>query len=386
MTSHRASSGGSSDRVGIVELSPGRRRDRARFVALPFVLGKDVAAWQPGLRMIAERIIHPTQNPYWAGRHARFFVAVRGGQVVGRVGVLAPGEIPQRPTAAVLMFPDFVDDRAVVAALIEAARGAARGFGADELVGPLNPNIHHDLGIQVSGFDRRNAVLMGYQPAYYAPHLEALGCVPLHEFQAWELYQHTFRREGRLARIAERIERRPALRIRGADLGRFDEELELLFHLYSDSFADHWGFTRPTRDEFRFLAGDLRALLRRNLVLIAEWNGRPVGFVLAIPDVHAILPKGSGRVTPSFLLRTISRWRRIELVRVMIAGVLPGHRAHGIHLPLFHRIACEVFAQGYRGGEISWVMNDNTAMRRALELLGATPTKTYRLYAMDLRP
>lgn len=377
-----------SERVDIVELSPERRRDRARFVALPFQLAKDEPAWQPGLRMIAERIIHPSQNPYWSRRRARFFVAVRAGddKVVGRVGVLAPGEIPQRPTAAVLMFPDFVDDRAVVEALLDAARRAARDFGADELVGPLNPSIHHDLGIQVSGFEQRNAILMGYQPRYYAPQLEALGCKTLHEFQAWWLSSDSFQREGRLASIAERMARRPALRIRSADIHRFDEELELLFHLYSESFADHWGFTGPTIDEFRFLAGDLRALLRRNLVLIAEWNERPVGFVLALPDLHAILPKGSGRLTPAFLLRTISRWRRMEYVRVMIAGVLPSHRAHGIHLPLFYRIACEVFAQGFRGGEISWVMNDNTAMRRALELLGATPTKSYRLYAMDLRP
>jgi hypothetical protein len=368
-----------------VEISPARRRDRHRFVELPFRLARSVPQWRPGLRKLARDLIDPERNPFWLGRTASFFTVVTKGRVVGRIGVLGPGEIPQRPAAATFLFPDFEDDPAVVRILIECACAAAKGVGARELVGPMNPNIHHDVGIQVEGFQHRNAVFMGYQPAYYARHLEALGFETLHDFQAWSLFRDDFVPGGRIGRLAERVLRAPALRIRFGDLDRFEDEAEVLFQLYARSFADHWGFRPPTREEFHFLARELRPLLRPRMVLVAEWEGEPVGFALAVPDLYSILPvRSAGRLTPGLVLHLLRHWRRVDVVRVMIAGVLPSHRAHGIHLPLFHRITREVFALGFQGGEISWVMRSNVAMVRALESLGASPTKTYRLFRKAL--
>ena len=64
--------------------------------------------------------------------------------------------------------------------------------------------------------------------------------------------------------------------------------------------------------------------------------------------------------------------------------MLPAYRRHGIHLPLFYRIARAIFDLGFRGGEISWVLAENRPMVRALPLLGARRTKTYRLYGKRL--
>lgn len=376
---------GSRAPLEIVELFPERRRERRLFAELPFRLAGDWEAWQPGLRRLHEDLIHPGCNPFWQRRRGSFFVALRAGRVVGRLALVDPGSLPERPHDAIVAFPDFVDDGAVVAALLEVVEARARERGAQGLVGPLNPNIHHDVGIQVSGHARRNSVLMGYQPPYYQAHFEALGFERLADFEAWALWREAFLAQDRLPRLARRVERQPALRIRSADLGRFERELQLFFRLYCGAFADHWGFEAPTWQEFRFIAADLRHVLRANMALVAEWNAEPVGFVLGIPDLYQVLPKATrGRLTPSFFVELALNWRRLDQVRVMIAGVLPAYRRHGIHLPLFERVAREIFALGYQGGEIAWVMADNRAMGRALRLLGAERSKTYRLYAKRL--
>ena len=376
---------GTAPTTEIIELSMDRRRDRDAFVGVPFDLARSFPAWQPGIRKLNADVVHPGRNPFWRRRSGRFFVARRAGRVVGRMAVIEPGGIPERPSAAVLAFPDFIDDADVARALVGTVCERARGLGASELIGPLNPDIHHDIGVQVSGFEQRNAIFMGYQPPYYAPYLEAAGFLPLLDAQAWSLHHDTFLRSGRLRRLVERVERRPQLRIRSADVGRFDDELKIFFHLYSEAFADHWGFERPSWDEFSFVASDLRHILRQNLALIAEWNGEPVGFVVGVPDIHEILPTGSsGRLTIPFALHMLRRWRSISLVRVMIAGVLPRHRRLGIHAPLFYRIAEAIFDLGLRGGEISWVVQGNDGMIEALPLLGARLTKTYRLYTRSL--
>jgi hypothetical protein len=249
----------------------------------------------------------------------------------------------------------------------------------------MNPDIHHDIGVQVSGFQHRNAVFMGYQPPYYARHLEAAGFRPLLDAHSWDISLESFLRDGHLRRLAERVESRGRLRIRSAEIGRFDQELGTIFHLYRDSFAGLWGFDPPTWEEFRFLASDLRYILRRNMVLIAEWDGEPVGFVVSVPDLYEILPAGSdGRLRPGLALRLLRGWGRVSRVRVMIAGVLPSHRRMAIHAPLFYRIASGNFQLGFRGGEISWVLEENDAMAEALPLIGARRTKTYRVYSMEL--
>lgn len=363
----------------------GRRSHRALFVELPFRLARTIDAWRPGVRKYYSDLIHPRRNPFWKSRNAWFFVAIRDGQVVGRMGLLDVGNVPDRPRAAVMIMPDFIDDPDVVRALVESVSGRARARGARELVGPMNPNIHHDIGVQVSGFDEPNAIFMGYQPPYYARRLEEHGFEPLADLDAWSLYESDFLRHGRLRDLAQRVERNPSLRIRSASLERFGEELEVFHRLYAASFSAHWGFVPPTREEFSFIAGDLRLILKQQMALVAEWDGEPVGFVLGVPDLYDILPKTShGRITPVVLLRTLRRWRRLDRVRVMIAGILPTHRHHGIHLPLFHRIAASIFDLGFRGGEISWVMRENRPMQHVLPLLGARATKTYRLYSRRL--
>jgi hypothetical protein len=369
----------------IVEVFPERRRDRRLFAALPFTLATHHTAWQPGLRQLQEELVHTGRHPFWRQRQGSFFLALRQDQTVGRMAVVAPGSLAGRPEAAVLAFPDFVDDTAVAEELFATVATRARAQGASTLVGPLNPNIHHDVGVQIAGHEQRNTVFMGYQPPYYRTHFEAYGFSALADFDAWSLHRETFLEQGRLAALARRVERQRPLRIRPVDLRRFDRELELFFRLYSGSFADHWGFTAPSWEEFQFLAGDLRHILRPTMALVAEWDGEPVGFVLGVPDLYAILPKATrGRMTPRFFVEMALKWRRMAEARVMIAGVLPPFRRYGIHLSLFHRIAREIFALGFRGGEISWVMAGNEGMMRALPLLGARRCKTYRVYAKEL--
>jgi len=41
-------------------------------------------------------------------------------------------------------------------------------------------------------------------------------------------------------------------------------------------------------------------------------------------------------------------------------------------------------SKGYIGGEFSWILEDNLAMRRALDNLGASVHKTYRVYDYPL--
>jgi hypothetical protein len=371
----------------VVQLDMRSRADRRLFIDLAYGLAKSHPAWHPGFRLYWNELLDPRRNPSWQGRRAVFFAVRCGSRVVARGGVIAPGIVPQHADAATLVMPDFVDDPAASCALFDTLFEQARSYGAGELIGPMNPDIHHDIGIQVDGFAHRNAVFMGYQPPYYSEHMVAAGFAVLADFEAWHLDASTCEADPRLETLAQRVERSGRLRIRTADPKRFDDELLVFHRLYSASFADHWGFVPPTWEEFTFIASDLRYVLRRGMALVAELDGKPVGFVLAMPDLHAIVPRHArGRLSPWVLARTLWSWRSLKDARIMLAGVLPEHRRLGVHLPLFWRLRSGLLDLGISRAEISWVLQENGPMRRALPLLGARPAKTYRLYAKRLSP
>jgi len=72
--------------------------------------------------------------------------------------------------------------------------------------------------------------------------------------------------------------------------------------------------------------------------------------------------------------------RKIHHCRVLTLGIRPGYRASGIDALLIHEMFVRARRQGYPGGEFSWILEDNLAMRRPLEALGAKVYKTYRVY------
>jgi hypothetical protein len=43
-------------------------------------------------------------------------------------------------------------------------------------------------------------------------------------------------------------------------------------------------------------------------------------------------------------------------------------------------------AKGMRRVELSWILEDNRAMRRVIEAVGGSPYKTYRVYQKILAP
>jgi hypothetical protein len=374
------------DRIEIVALNILSRRERAAFVRFPFRLADAHPYWHPGLRMWQDARIHPRDNPFIKAWQPELIQARNAqGEVLAQAGLVRPGYIRDMPEAAMLILPDLIDHKEAFFLLMEHLRGRAMEHGARRIIGPFNPNIHYDVGVQYRGFEKENAPFMGYQPPYYASLFEDYGFYGMAHFDSWHLDRDQFSVSVPIERAEQKVLQHPGLSFRQVDLRNFSRELRIFHALYSESFRDHWGFSAPDLEEFTFIAGDLRYLLRPPMALIAEYRSRPIGFVLGIPDpLEAIDKRELGRLTPRAIFHLGLHWRKIRRTRVMVAGVLPEYRHTGAHIPLFLQVARNIFDLGYEGGQIAWVMDRNRPMQRLLEGIGAVKCQGYRLYALDL--
>jgi hypothetical protein len=69
---------------------------------------------------------------------------------------------------------------------------------------------------------------------------------------------------------------------------------------------------------------------------------------------------------------------------VMALGVLKEYRRAGIDILLYHDTFKNGLRRGYRSCEMSWILEENTLMRRAIERIGGKVTKVYRIFERTL--
>lgn len=244
--------------------------------------------------------------------------------------------------------------------------------------GPFSPSTHDECGLLVEGFEQPPRILMAYNPPYYAGLLERAGLRATHELLTYDMNVPPTLPE-RIDRVARAVEER-GVRVRRLDRARMTAETEVFRTIYNAAWAENWGFVPMSEGEAAEMASRLRQIVVPELALFAEWEGRPVAFLLLLPDLNPALRLLKGRVTPWGLVRFLWKQRRLEEVRLLILGVLPEYRRRGIEALLLREAYGSVRRLGFRRAEIGWVLEDNKVTRQATERWGAWVAKRYRIY------
>ncbi|MFI7632956.1 hypothetical protein [Nonomuraea sp. NPDC049400] len=343
----------------------------------------------PPLRSECRRLLDRGRNPFFAYGEAELFMARSDdGRVVGRIAAVDNPRHNDFHRARDGFFGQFecVDDPAVAQDLFEAAAAWLRRRGLNTMMGPVNFTTNDECGLLVDGFDAPPCVLMPYNPPHYPALLEAGGLTKAKDLLAFERDGRPY--DDRIVRIADSVQWRHRLRVRSLDLRDFNAETARIKHIYDHAWQENWGFTPMTDKEFTALARRLRKIADPSLVHLAEVGDEPVGVILALPDLNQALPVAHGRLTrfglPIGAARLARAARRIDRARCVLLGVVAEFRGRGIEAVLMRRLHEAGVTRSYRGIELSWCLEDNHAILRTITAVGATHTKTYRIYQRSL--
>lgn len=106
----------------------------------------------------------------------------------------------------------------------------------------------------------------------------------------------------RMARTAEQIADQ-GIQIRPLDLNRFEDELHRIYSVAVESFRHNFLYTPIREEDFVAQYRPFRPYLQPQLILLAEHQGRPVGFTFAVPD---LLQARRGEAIDTLVFKTIS--------------------------------------------------------------------------------
>ncbi|MBI5021797.1 MAG: hypothetical protein HZB59_10195 [Ignavibacteriales bacterium] len=369
-----------------VEVKPvSTSKDLNHFIKFPWKIYKDDPYWVAPLLMDRRKLVDRKNNPFYKHADVEFFLAYKNNEIVGRIAAIINHNHNKEHKDKIGFFGFFesINDQQVADVLIRTSKEWLKARGMTGMRGPANPSVNDEYGMLIDGFDKQPVILMPYNPPYYNSLIEKAGVPKIKDLYAYHVSKERSLNE-RLTNIASRVAQREGLKFRSIDMKNFDKEVDAIKQLYNRAWQYNWGAVQMTNEEFDYLAKDLKQIIVPELVIIAEFNGEPIGFSLSIPDLNIALKHNKNGYLLPGIFRLFWHKKKINWVRVLVLGVVPERLKTGAASVLFYETAKRCTENGYPDGEAGWVLEDNTMMNRAAEFLNAERSKTYRLYETSL--
>jgi len=363
-----------------------RKRDElVKFVKFQWKIYEGDPHWVAPLFMERMDFLDPRRNPFFDHATVELFLARRHGQIVGRIAAVDDRNYNAFHESKVAAFGLFEcsEDADVAQALLARVEEFARERGLTSIMGPASFSSNYEFGLLVEGFDRDPAIMMPYNPSYYQGLIEGAGYQKAKDLWAFDIDISVDPNE-KVARIAEKIREREGVVIRQVNLKDFEGELARIKTVYNAAWEKNWGFVPFTDAEFEHLGRDMKAIVKPELLLIAEVTGKPVAFSMTLPNANEVLKRLNGRLFPFGILKALYYGNRIKSARLVTLGIVAGYRRRGLDSILTLETLRAGRKLGYTSGEISWTLEDNHLVNRAIMAFGSKRSKTYRVFEKAL--
>ncbi len=356
------------------------------FILFPWKVYQGTPNWVPPL--ISEtKFILGDKNPFFHHAEAAYFLARKDGVVVGRIAAIIDRNHINihKEQAGFFGYFECLRDVAIAQGLLNAAAAWLKERDIEIMRGPMNPSVNDECGFLLEGFDSPPMIMMTYTPQYYLDYMERSGLTKSKDLFAYISIIKDVSAGGRLEKLASGVRARvPGLTVRPANMKQFRRELETVKDIYNSAWSHNWGFVAMTDEEIEAMAKRLKPLIVPELLIMAEVNGSPVAFFMALPDYNEVLSMINGRMGPVGIMKFLWYSRKIKDIRVLTMGVKEEYRKRGIEGLLYLESFKAAMKKGYERAEMSWILEDNVLMQRGCELMGGKLYKKYRIYEKRL--
>jgi len=374
--------------VVVHQINTLKKSDVDAFVELPFRLYKNHPQWVPPPRMDVRSYMQKDKHPFYEHSEADFFVADRGGQVLGRVAVLVNKNYNQYHSKKTGQFYFFecVEDIAITKALFGRVFEWARKRGLNQVIGPKGMGPLDGYGMLVEGFEHRQIMtMMNYNYEYLPQFMEQLGFRKEVDFVSHYFDVSKFQISERVHRIAGRVAKRGSLRVLQMQNKRqLRAWADSIGKAYNNAFVDNWEYVPLTEKEIKFVLDTVILLANPRFIKLIVHEQDVVGFLFAFPDVSAAMQRARGNILPFGIFDMLLEMRRTNWVAINGAGILPEFQGRGGNALLYSEMEKILRTSGFEYADLTQVAESAVQMRSDLENLGGVAYKNHRVFIKDI--
>ena len=305
---------------------------------------------------------------------AEYYLAYKDGKLAGRVAAIINHKANNKWGKKSVRFGwiDFIDDREVSKALLDAVEKYGKEKGMEDVVGPLGFTDMDPEGMLVWGFDQLGTMPTIYNYAYYPEHIEALeGFEVDNKYVEFKIMVPDEVPE-KYAKIAMMIEKRYNLHVRKlTKKDIFQGGMgQKIFDLINDTYKDLYGYSELSQKQIDQLIKSYLGFLDFSLITcIEDWTDgehKLIGVGITMPSLaHALRKCRRGRLLPFgwfHVLRAIKQ-HKTNIVDLLLIGILPEYRAKGANALLFADLIPWYQKYGIEWGETQVELETNAGVQ-----------------------
>jgi hypothetical protein len=258
------------------------------------------------------------------------------------------------------------------------------------VLAPLSMSVWEEPGQLTRGHDHPPTVMMGHQPKRYQTYIEAQGYTPAKTLKTYELdISKAVSAADPAHRPVGREEpedphpqcRQEQVRCRGGAHSRHPQRC----------LVRQLGFVPFTDREIAYAGKKFKPIVREDLIMVAEYEGEPVAFMMTLPDLNEVLRPMQGKLFPFNWIKLLLWLRKpkVRTMRVPLMGVRKRLQASRLASQLaFMMIEYirrnSVANYGASRGEIGWILDDNQGMIAIADAIDSHVNKEYEIYQKAL--
>lgn len=317
--------------VEIREVS--NRRDLKKFIRYPLSLYKGNPYYVPSLFDDDLNTLTPEKNPAFEDASARYWLAYRDGNIVGRVAAMHVPKHEQKWGQKYLRFGwiDFIDDDEVVQGLMAEVEKWAKELELDGIHGPLGFTDLDREGMLVDGFSEVATLATNYNYPYYPTQMDKLGYV---KDVDWVEYEMTLTDQSldKIARTADLIGKRNNLHM---FKGKKSDLLKLapqIFAVLEEAYRHLYGTVPLTDAQVKYYINTYFGFANVEYIpMVLDENDKVVAFGITFPSFAKALQKSQGRLFPFGFVHFLWSLKHNDRADLYLIGIKDEYLGKGVN-------------------------------------------------------
>jgi hypothetical protein len=361
------------------------KHDLKSFIQLTYWLYRDDQNWVAPLRIEEKKKFRPESNAMLLHCEVELFLLYQNEKPIGRIAAFIDKLALEHWGEPVGLFGLFecIDNLEASRLLLEAARNWLCDKGMKTMRGPWS-FTSQEWGVVIKGLDSP-MIMAPYNFPYYRMQIESFGMEKIKDLLVYELnYSEKYKFPERILKLTDQISNRGGVSIRSVSKRNLKEDVRIILELANQSVGHHWGYVPVTDKEAHEIANSMKMIIDPDIVMIAEVDKKPIGFLIVLPDINSIIKGLDGRLFPYGFFKLLFGLKKIKNYRVWAMGIIPTYQKKAIDT-LFYRRLYEILSlKDIKKIEANYVLEDNMAMNNPILKMGFHHSKTYRVYELEI--
>ncbi len=315
------------------------KKEMKLFVKFPFSLYKNSKYWVPPIISQELATFNKKKNPIFKDAEARFFLAYKNGEIVGRIAAIINWLEVKTQDQKKMRFGwfDFIDDIEVSKTLLDEVYKIGRAHHLTYAEGPVGFSNLDKVGVLSEGFDHLSSMISWYNHPYYVKHYENNGFKIEKEYSESKFPFANVKPEF-FKKAQDLIKKR--YQLRALNLTKTEEVMpyvDRMFDLFNASYSSLSSFVEITDIQKTYFKKKFISFVNPEYIkFVVDKDDKLVAFAIVMPRFAKALQKMNGKLFPFGFAKLLDAKKNNKDVVFYLIGVHPAYQNKGFHAVIFN--------------------------------------------------